>query len=134
MGPGSLYTSIMPNILVEEVKSVILASKAPKIYICNVMTQFGETEGFSVSDHLDALVQHSHPNIVDYCVINITPVPEELLARYEKEKSFPVKIDEDKVKEMGYRIVRGDLISTKDYVRHDSEKLSRAVIRLINRI
>lgn len=132
LGPGSLYTSIIPNLLIKGITEAIANSKALKIYICNVMTQPGETDTYRASDHIDTIARHSTKNIVDYCVINVAKdVPKELLEKYQQQQSFPVIADSQRIKELGYNVVGGDLISTLDFVRHDSEKLAKIIIGLI---
>ena len=131
LGPGSLYTSIIPNLIIKGMSEAIASSSAYKIYVCNVMTQPGETDDFSASDHMRVLVEHSHPGVINACVINNAVVPEEALERYRLEKSFPVAADVEKIRTRGYKIVATDLIGVKDYVRHDSKKLTQALIKLI---
>ena len=133
LGPGSLYTSVIPNLIIKGMTEAIIKSSAFKIYVCNVMTQQGETDGYAASDHLKAIVEHTHNNIVDACLINNAIAPEDMLGRYKEEHSYPVKADTDKIRAMGYRIVGEDLLGVKDYVRHDSHKLTMALIRLIER-
>lgn len=131
LGPGSLYTSIIPNLLVEQVADAIVQSRALKIYVCNVMTQERETANFKASDHVRALVAHASPGILQACIVNTRPVPEELLERYRAEEAFPVEADVDRIHAMGYRVVTEDIISTEDFVRHDSEKLGKVIIQLV---
>ncbi|MDE2028145.1 MAG: uridine diphosphate-N-acetylglucosamine-binding protein YvcK [Candidatus Omnitrophica bacterium] len=132
MGPGSLYTSILPNLIIRGMGEALAASKAYKIYVCNVMTQQGETDNFSASDHLRVLLEHSNPKIVDACLINDAVVSnEEALNRYRQENAYPVAADSERIKAMGIKVVATDLLSVADYVRHDSKKLTQALIRLI---
>ena len=131
LGPGSLYTSILPNLIIKGVAEAIAESPAFKIYVCNVMTQPGETEGFKASDHLKAIIEHSNNDVIDACIINNALVPNEALSRYQTEFSYPVEADVDTMKEMGYKVVATDLLSVTDFVRHDSVKLTEALIRLI---
>jgi len=132
LGPGSLYTSVVPNLLIKGITEAISNSKVLKIYICNVMTQPGETDGYKASDHIEALIRHSSKDIMNHCVVNInTEAPRELLERYKREQSFPVIADSQKIKEMGYSVVEGELISAADFLRHDSNKLSKLIINLI---
>ena len=133
LGPGSLYTSVIPNLIIRGVADAIAKSSAFKIYICNVMTQQGETDGYSASDHLKAIVEHANKDIIDACLINNAVAPRDMLGRYEAESSFPVKADADKIRDMGYLCVEEDLLGIKDYVRHDSKKLTEALIRVIAR-
>jgi len=132
MGPGSLYTSILPNLIIHGVTEAIAASAAYKIFVCNVMTQPGETDGFSASDHVRVILEHTHPKLVDACMINDAVVSnEEALNRYRNENSYPVAADEDRIKAMGIKVIAGDLLSVADYVRHDSKKLTQTLIKLI---
>jgi len=132
MGPGSLYTSILPNLIIKGMTDAIKCSSAYKIYVCNVMTQPGETDGFSASDHVRILLEHSYPNLLDACLINDAVVSnEEALSRYHKENAYPVAADAERIKAMGIKVFASDLLSVADYVRHDSKKLTAALIKLI---
>jgi len=131
LGPGSLYTSVIPNLLIKEIREAILASFALKIYISNVMTQPGETDGYTAYEHIKAIIEHSSPRIIDYCVVNSRVISQELLEKYQQDNSFPVLIDIDKIRHAGYRVIEGDLVNSLDYVRHDSEKLAKIVVDLI---
>ena len=131
MGPGSLYTSIIPNLLVGGMVEAIVTSKALKIYVCNVMTQSRETADFKASDHVRALVAHSNPGILQLCLVNTEPVPPSLLARYRQEEAFPVEPDIERIRSLGYQVVSDNIISTEDYVRHDPDKVAKIVIQLI---
>jgi uncharacterized cofD-like protein len=131
LGPGSLYTSILPNLVIPEVAENLALSRAVKIYVCNVMTQPGETDFFTVSDHVRALFKHTAPNFVHYVMVNKEKVPTRLLARYAAFGQEPVVVDDAEVKKMGVRVVRANLLHQQDYVRHDREKLGRAIIRLL---
>lgn len=128
MGPGSLYTSVIPNLLVKGITEAIVSSRVPKIYICNVMTQSGETDGFTAYDHVKAMIAHTHKDIINTCIVNIAKAPPELLERYEKEKSFPVVADSEKIRGLGYRVIEDKIISHTDFVRHDSDKLSQIIV------
>ena len=131
LGPGSLYTSILPNLIINGMAEAITKSSAYKIYVCNVMTQPGETDGFKASDHLQAIIEHTNKNIINACIINNALVPETALDRYQTEQSYPVLADSETIKEMGPQVIATDLLSVKDYVRHDSAKLTKALIKLI---
>ena len=131
LGPGSLYTSVIPNLLIKEIREAILASSALKIYISNVMTQPGETDGYSAYEHIKAITEHSSPRIIDYCVVNSRLISQELREKYQQDNSFPVSVDLDKIRHAGYRVIEGDLVNSLDYVRHDSEKLAKIVVDLI---
>ncbi len=127
-GPGSLYTSIIPNLLVPDIVNAIKKSNAHKVYVCNIMTQPGETNFYSVSDHISALLQHSnYPNLIDGVIINDRH-PEKLLAKYKEKGQEPVLIDADKVQKLGIRLVARNLIKEENLVRHDSQLLARAIL------
>jgi uncharacterized cofD-like protein len=132
LGPGSLYTSIMPNILIEKLYKEMLASKAIKIYVCNVMTQKGETEGYKASDHLRTIVENAAPGIVDYCIVNTARIHDAILKRYEEEGASPVMPDIDNLKKLKCKVIEAHIVNIKDYVRHDSEKLANIIIDLVN--
>ena len=131
LGPGSLYTSVIPNLIIKGMPEAIVKSHAFKIYICNVMTQHGETDGYRASDHVQAIVEHSDRNIIDACLLNTASVPLDALQRYQEEASFPVQADVENIREMGYKVAAMDLLGVNDYVRHDSRKLQNALIKLI---
>lgn len=129
LGPGSLYTSVIPNLLVKEIAQEIVKSKAKKIYVCNIMTQPGETDNYKVSDHLKALIQHAGSNkIVDAVLVN-DYLPEKLADKYQKSNSYPVKLDIAEVKKMGIRVYAQKLIedSKEGLVRHSSNRVARAL-------
>ncbi|MDD4294724.1 MAG: YvcK family protein [Candidatus Omnitrophica bacterium] len=134
IGPGSLYTSILPNLVIDEISEAIAKSKALKIYVCNVMTQHGETDNYSTSDHVKTLIKHTNPKIIDYCIINDTkPWQRELLEKYSKEKAYPTKVDTDEVRRMGYKVLEKNIISESNFLRHDHKKLARAIMNLYRR-
>lgn len=133
LGPGSLYTSVIPNLLIKDIQEAIKRSRAIKVYVCNVMTQAGETEGYTAFDHLEALLKHTYPQIVNYCVVNNAPVPPELLARYREEGAYPVSADVEKIQKKGYAVIEGEMIDSANYVRHNPQKLSALLINLLQR-
>ncbi len=131
LGPGSLYTSVIPNLIIKGLAEVLAGASAYKIYVCNVMTQPGETDGYSASDHVRAILEHTTTGVLNAALINDAAVPAEALGRYEDQGQFPVKSDLERIKEMDLKVIATDLLSVKDYVRHDSEKLTGALIKLI---
>ena len=129
LGPGSLYTSVIPNLLVEGVPEAIAQSDALKIYICNIMTQDGETEGYTAADHLEALMAHGAK--VDLCLANSAPVRAGLVERYREEDAAPLEMDRDRIGAMGLELVERPVASEGgDYARHDPEKLAAAVLEI----
>lgn len=133
IGPGSLYTSILPNLVIKEISQAIANSSALKIYVCNVMTQYGETDGYSAWDHLNALMQHTGTKIVDFCIVNTKIPREEMLAKYKQEKAFLVKADSSKIRSMGYKVIEGTVIHDSEFVHHSSEKLAKVIINTFRR-
>ncbi|HPN64687.1 MAG TPA: YvcK family protein, partial [Candidatus Goldiibacteriota bacterium] len=132
MGPGSLYTSVIPNLLVKGIKEAILANKkAAKIYVCNIMTQPGETDNFTVSDHIKAIFKHTGAKIFDYVVANNKEAHQDILTRYARENSYPVRIDREEISRLGVRVVEGKLFNDGDYIRHSEELLGRLVMKLL---
>jgi uncharacterized cofD-like protein len=131
LGPGSLYTSILPNLLVEGIAREVEAASCAKIYVCNVMTQPGETSGFTASEHVRALLDGAGARVCDTVVVNEQP-PERLLGAYAEEGQLPVVVDRANIEEMGVRFVPARVISETETVRHDPQKLADVVIRLID--
>ena len=135
LGPGSLYTSIIPNLLIKEISDAIISSGAIKVYVCNMMTQPGETDGYTASDHIKALVGHSHPRVLDYCIVNTGEMPQETLRRYAQQNSYLVVNDRKKIENMGYRVVEDDFGTVEnDVVRHDPVKLAKIILGFIEEI
>lgn len=135
LGPGSLYTSVMPHLLIEGMQKAIVKSKAPTIYICNVMTEAGETDDYSASDHVRAIVKHTRPGIVDYCVANTARIPRKLYEKYKLEQKFPVKLDvndERWLRQEKIELVKAHIASMKEFVRHDSLRLSEVIMNILN--
>ena len=133
-GPGSLYTSVIPNLLVEEIREAILKSDAVKIYVCNVMTQPGETDGYGAFEHVRALIDHMGHQFLDYVIVNDQKITTEQLKQYYAEGSMPVTPDIEKIRKLGITVVPASLISKDDLVRHEPRKLARALIMLIYRL
>ena len=131
LGPGSLYTSIMPNLLVDEVAETIRKSKAIKIYICNVMTQPGETDGYTASMHAKAIIDHAGPGIIDYMIVNDTEISQEMLEEYAQQGAYPVKVDGEAINALGIGYDRADIINEAELIRHNPDKLSHAVMKII---
>ena len=131
LGPGSLYTSVIPNLLVEGVPEAIAQSDALKIYVCNIMTQDGETEGYTAGDHLEALMNHGAPGLVDLCLANSAPVQAGLVERYRAEDAVPLAVDRERVAAMGLELVERPVASEGgNFARHDPDKLAAAVLEI----
>lgn len=131
LGPGSLYTSIIPNLLVSGIVEAIQESDALKVYVCNVMTQEGETEGYTVSDHIQALFLHGAAGLFDICLTNSSPIPKDVAARYAGEGAEPIFCDAADCEALGVEVLLRPVSAVQDgYVRHDPERLAKELILL----
>ncbi len=128
MGPGSLYTSIIPNLLIKEITSAISSAKAKKVYICNIMSQPGETDNYTVADHVEAILEHSDSNVIDTVFVNDN-LPKNLALKYKAADSLPVKLDHERVRKHGIDVVFKRLIeeNKEGLVRHSPKMLAKAV-------
>ena len=131
LGPGSLYTSVIPNLLVEGVAQAVAQADAPKIYVCNIMTQDGETEGYTAADHLEALLVHGAPGLLDLCLANSAPVRPGLLEKYREEDAAPLAVDRERIAKLGLELVERPVASQGgDYARHDPDLLAQAILEV----
>ena len=131
LGPGSLYTSIIPNLLVDGIVDAIRESDALKVYVANVMTQEGETEGYTVSDHIAAIFEHSAQGLFELCLTNSSPIPKGVAARYAEEGAEHLRIDEKRCTEMGVELINRPIATVENgYVRHHPGHLARELILL----
>lgn len=133
-GPGSLYTSVIPNLLVKGIRDAVLKSEAVKIYICNVMTQPGETDGYGAYEHVQALIQHAGGQFLDYVIVNDQCITAAQLAQYNEKGSMPVTPDIKKIEHLGIQVIPTRLISNKDLIRHNPQKLAQVIISLVYRL
>lgn len=131
LGPGSLYTSVLPNLLVEGIADALRQSQAVKIYICNVMTQPGETDNYTASQHVKAIFDHVGPGIIDYVVVNVEGVACTLQQTYASQGAYPVQADIEELQALGVKVVEANLISETNLVRHDPVKLSRTIMTMV---
>ena len=133
LAPGSLYTSIIPNLLVDGIVDAIRRSRALKVYVCNVMTQDGETEGYTVSDHIRALFKHSCPGLFDLCLTNSSPIPPAVVQRYALEGAEPIFCDREAVEALGVEIVSRPVATVENgLVRHNPGHLAWELVQLHN--
>ena len=129
LGPGSLFTSIIPNLLVDGIVEAILKSKAMKFYVCNVMTQAGETDNFTAEDHLFSLLEHGRKGIVDYIIVNNhEAIDREILQRYAEEGAMPVTYHKDKLEQLQVKVVEANLLNEQQVLRHNSERLAETIM------
>jgi len=131
LGPGSLYTSVLPNLLVKDIREKLKELDVPCIYVCNIMTEPGETDEFDVVDHLQALIDHIGAGIVDVVVANKQEISDELLERYAQEGSYPVRGNATSVEWLGVKYVEEDLLQEGETIRHDPDRLARILLRLL---
>jgi uncharacterized cofD-like protein len=132
MGPGSLYTSVLPNLLVKKISTTIKRSSGLKMYVSNIMTQPGETDNFKVSDHLRVLYKHCGKDIVDYVIANVQELPKNLIEKYREEGSQEVIIDKEIINKMGIEIIEANLVKYKDgFIRHNSEELAKVIMTTV---
>lgn len=133
LGPGSLYTSIIPNLLVKDIGKALAKSDATKIYVSNLMTQCGETPGYSLGDHIKAIHAHGEKLKIDYTIANNGHIPDYLIEKYRIENATPVKIDYNIIRNMNISIIEGNFVSIeKDYLRHNYNDLSEVIFEIIN--
>ncbi len=133
IGPGSLYTSILPNLLVPKIGEEVIKAKAKKVYICNVMTQAGETLNYTASDHVRALYRHMNTSFLDMILVNDEGIPDKIKAKYAKELAQSVDYDLQRLSELGLEIIHGNIISYEDEViRHDTSKVASILYKLVD--
>ncbi|HDD70589.1 MAG TPA: YvcK family protein [Candidatus Woesearchaeota archaeon] len=130
IGPGDLYTSIIPNLLVEGVAKAICNSKAKKIYVSNLMTKNGETNNFRVQDFYNKIVEYLGKACIDYVIYNSNSIPEDLLKKYAEQKQYPVKFDASVETKGKVKFIADNFVNITDIARHDSEKLARKIMEL----
>ena len=132
IGPGSLYTSIIPNLLVPKLAQAIIDNDtAIKMFVCNVMTQPGETDEYTVSDHLEAVYQHVGHHLFDYVIVNDGEIPSQIQDFYAEKGAKPVQVDWDVVTGRGYKVIADTLVLFRTYLRHDADKLSHHIYQLV---
>jgi uncharacterized cofD-like protein len=130
LGPGSLFTSVIPNLLVDGISAAILRSPALKAYIVNLMWQPGETMDFRASDHVRAIHQHARCKLLDYAVVNIRPIKPSLKKRYAREAALPVQNDLDALFKIGIKVMATRLAGNTEKVRHDPAATAAVVVQL----
>ncbi len=133
IGPGSLYTSIIPNFLVDGITEAVKNAKGMKIMIMNLMTQDGETEGFTASDHLRELLRHGDNDMIDVCLANSGPIPNHLAEEYRREGAGVMVVDKTAMEDLGVRVCTAPLLSARsEYARHDPKLLAEAIMEIWN--
>jgi uncharacterized cofD-like protein len=126
IGPGSLYTSILPNLLVPQIGQEVCEAKAKKVYICNIMTQAGETHDFTASDHVNAIYDHMGKPFMNTILVNREEIPDDIQARYIKEEAKPVHFDVNSLYELGLDVIFGEIVSLDEgVIRHDTQEVAK---------
>ncbi len=125
LGPGSLYTSILPNLLIPQIAHAIARSRAPRVYIANLMTQPGETSGYALADHLRAIRQHTFRRVIDWVVANRQPISPDVARRYRAQGAEPVSVNLGDLQKLGYRVVLDNLLEEHGVIRHNPTRLSQ---------
>ena len=132
MGPGSLYTNVIPNLLVKNVSRTIRESKAIKIYVNNIMTESGQTDNYAISDHIQAIIDHAGDGIIDYCIYDTGEVIPEFIRRYNLEGQDLVEQDVQKCKDKGVKLLQRNLSTIEDdCIRHEPKAVAEAIIQII---
>lgn len=133
LGPGSLYTSILPNLIVPKIAAAIKSASAPVVYINNIMTQPGETDGYTASCHIKAILLHTFSDFIDYCIVNTEKIPERILKKYKRDGACEVLPDIEEIKKLGITVIEENLveITPEELVRHNSSRLSEAIAKII---
>lgn len=132
IGPGSLYTSILPNLLVPGIGEAVCKSKAKKVYICNLMTQAGETQDYTASDHIQAIYSHMNCSFIDCILVNNQEIPQNVQDRYKEEFAKPVVFDVGSLERLGVKIVQGQIFNFEgNSIRHDTKKVARMLYQML---
>ncbi len=133
LGPGSLYTSIIPNLLTDGIAEAVCQSDAVKIYIMNIMTQDGETEGYTASAHIEAMQKHSSGELFSFCLANDLAISESVLERYKLKGAIQTVIDAEKIEQLGVELITAPVADIRsNLVRHHPDKLAREIMRIFN--
>jgi uncharacterized cofD-like protein len=130
IGPGSLFTSLVPNLLVRGIPEAIAASRATKIFVCNLMQQANESLGLTACDHIRALRSHAQRKLFDFALVNNAPVSPALLAKYESEGQGQVVCDAEAIEDFGVHCIADNFLSEGDVVRHDTDKVAKTILHL----
>jgi uncharacterized cofD-like protein len=138
MGPGSLFTSLVPNLLVRDVARAIAASRAVRVFVCNLMTQANESLGLSASDHIRALYKHARRQLFDYALVNRTPASPELTKKYAEQGQSPIEADIAAIEALGVKPVLGEYLSEEVHptegivARHNTRRVAEDLLRLMS--
>lgn len=130
VGPGSLYTSLITNLLVQGIPGALAEAKGVRVFVCNLMTQANESLGLTASEHIERIYEHTRAPVFDYAVVNTAPFSPETLARYAAEKAAPIVADLERIEKLGVRCITGDFASEDNVVRHAANRVTGALLAL----
>ncbi len=130
VGPGSLYTSLITNLLVKGIPEALGSAQGTRVYICNLMTQANESLGLTASQHIERIYEHARQPIFDYALVNVAPVSETLLHRYAEEGAAPIAPDVERIEALGVRCIAGDFAAEGDVLRHAADRVAETLLRL----
>jgi uncharacterized cofD-like protein len=130
VGPGSLYTSLITNLLVQGIPSALARANGVRVYVCNLMTEANESLGLTASEHIERIYEHTRAPIFDYAIVNTTPFSPETLARYAVEDASPIVADLKRIEALGVRCITGDFASEENVVRHHADRVTEALLAL----
>jgi len=130
VGPGSLYTSLITNLLVQGIPSALASARGVRVFVCNLMTQANESLGLAASEHIERIYEHTRAPIFDYALVNTEPFSEETLRRYAAEGASPIRPDIERVEELGVRAIAGDFAQEENVVRHAPERVTEELLKL----
>lgn len=134
ISPGSLYTSILPNLIIPKVAETLKNTRGKVVYVCNVMTQVGETTNYTAADHVQAIIDHIGADIIDAIIVHNEPISKAMRTLYAEEQSEPVVLDKQRLIDLGLEVIEGDIIDqAKPYLRHDTEKIANLLYSLIDK-
>ena len=130
VGPGSLYTSLITNLLVQGIPAALAASRAVRVYVCNLMTQANESLDLTASQHIERIYDHTHAPIFDYALVNTAPFSQQIVARYAAQRAAPIVADIERIEALGVHCITGDFVSEGGVVRHASDRVTDALLAL----
>ncbi len=130
IGPGSLFTSLIPNVLVQGIHEAIAGSRAIKVFICNLMTEANESLNMTASQHIEAILIHARRRIFDFALVNSAPVSAQMMAQYAEEQASQVECDSAAIEALGVKCLTGDFVEENHFARHATDRLSRELLRL----
>jgi len=130
VGPGSLYTSLITNLLVQGIPSALAKARGVRVFVCNLMTEANESLGLTASEHIERIYEHTRAPIFDYAVVNTAPFSPETLARYAAENASPIEPDLERIEALGVRCITGDFASEENVVRHNADRVTEALLAL----